>query len=373
MGGDTEARQAGDDIRNCVQEDLETIKKNREDAAKRSLIVGGDFYQKLTDICNGVQVDDIQQDRRDAVVKLSLSDAKLEEITTKLQQETKQVVITDLSVIDEAVDATKEEVEKQLEGLLGVRTRMHLEPTDRNAWWDSVVSLARPEIKYRSEMSATTLGKRFSEARGGLSLVMVAAGMLTGLQAFVDPKTLASLKTVIYSSMIPVLIVGLLWTFVTMKKKNRLTLEKELERLRDGVLSELRKVAGELLRVQGTQISAQLGKVGKQLSAQSADFLKKYETQTRGTREEEQRKAKERNRGIEQRSREKTQQRSELSRLQSSLADIWRLLADWNRSLSSPSAAPTALPAYGSPSQVPASPSRIPAVAPSPSRVLPPG
>lgn len=376
MGGDSETRQLGEDQRARIQEDLETIKKNREDAAKRSLLVGGDFYQRLTDIANSLQVEDIQQDPKDAVVKLSLSDAKLEDVTSRLQQETKQVVMTDLAVIEETVGATKEEAEAQLAKLSGVSTRMHLEPVDRNAWWDAVVSAARPEIKYRSEMAATTLAKRFSEARGGLSMVMVAAGMLTGLQAFVDPKTLASIKTMIYGSMIPVLVIGLLWTFVSVKKKNRMTLEKELERLREGVLAELRKVAGELLRAQGAQISTHLGKVGKQLNTQAGDVLKKHEAQTRGAKDEEQRKAKERNRGIEQRSREKTQMRSEIGRLQSSLADIRRMLADWNRALNAPPGPAGGLPSFGMPSYgAPgySAPAFVPTVAPSPSRVFPPG
>ncbi|MFM2243614.1 MAG: hypothetical protein RLZ97_2470, partial [Verrucomicrobiota bacterium] len=272
--------------------------------------------------------------------------------------------------IDETVTATREELENQLESTLGLRTRLHLDPIDRSAWWDSVVSLARPEIRYRSEMPIVTLGKRFSEARGGLSLVMVAGGLLTGLQAFVDPETLKSIKVGLYALMIPVLVGGLIWTFVSVKKRDRVTLDKELDRLREGVLSELRKVANELLRVQATQISTLLGRISKQLNSQAADLLKKHETQTKGAREEETRKARERNKGIEQRSREKTQQRTELARLRTSIGEIRRSLADWLRGLNTP-ARPALAPAPAA-GAVPPSPSRINTVPPSPSRINPP-
>lgn len=376
--GEGDTRQAGEDIKNRLQDDLEAVKKNREDAAKRALLVDGDLYKSLNKISEGLRVDDIEKTPKETVIKLALSEDKQNEITEALRQEVRAVVMNDLAVIDETVAATREEVEAQLEKTLGLRTRLHIDPIDRTAWWDSVVSMARPEIRYRSEMPVVTFGKRFSEARGGLSLVMVAGGLLTGLQAFVDPETLKSIKTGLYTLMIPVLLGGLVWTFVSVKKKDRLTLEKELDRLREGVLAELRKVSNELLRVQAGQISALLGRISKQLNTQASDLLKKHESQTKGARDEDARRARERNKGIEQRSREKTQQRTELTRLKNSVGDIRRMLGDWLRGLNTP-ARPAPLPAAGgvppSPSRVgsvPPSPSRVAAVPASPSRINPP-
>ena len=371
---DLDSRPLGDDLRNRIQEDLDTIKKNREDAAKRAMLPGGELLTRLTEISDTLQVADIEQDRRDAVIKLSLSDNKLSEITEALQQEVKRGVLGDLAVIDETVDATREETQAQLESALGTRTRLHLDPIDRSAWWDSIVTLARPEIRYRAEMPVITFGKRFSEARGGLSLIMIAAGMLTGLQAFVSKETLQSLRTGLYSLMIPVLLGGLIWTFVSVRKRDRATLQKELDRLREGVLAELRKVAGELLRIQGTQIASLSGRISKQLNGQVADLLKKQDNTARNAREQEAQRARERNRGIEQRSREKSQQRSELSRLRSSVPDIRRMLNDWLRVLTTPATTAPALSVGSSMPAFAAAPpaSWIPTVAPSPSRFVPP-
>jgi len=371
---DPDSRPLGEDLRNRIQEDLDTIKKNREDAAKRAMLPGGELLIRLTEICDTLEVTDIEQDRRDTAIKLSLSDHQLSEITAALQQEVKRVVLGDLSVIDETVDATREEAQAQLESTLGTRTRLHLDPIDRSGWWDSIVTLARPEIRYRAEMPVITFGKRFSEARGGLSLIMIAAGMLTGLQAFVSKETLQSLRTGLYSLMIPVLLGGLIWTFVSVRKRDRTTLQKELDRLREGVLAELRKVAGELLRVQGTQIASLLGRISKQLNAQAGDVLKKHESSARNAREQEAQRARERNRGIEQRSREKSQQRSELSRLKSSVPEIRRMLSDWLRILTTPASAAPALAAGATIPAFASTPSAvwIPTVAPSPSRFIPP-
>jgi hypothetical protein len=364
--GDGDTRQAGEEIKNRLQDDLEAIKKNREDAAKRAMLVDGDLYKSLSLITQGLRIDDIEKTPKETVIKLALSEDKQNEITEALRQEMRGVVMNDLAVIDETVAATREEVERLLENVNGLRTRLHIDPIDRSTWWDSVVNMARPEIRYRSEMPVVTLGKRFSEARGGLSLVMVAGMLLTGLQAFVDAETLKSIKMGIYSFMIPMLIGGLIWTFVSVKKRDRLTLEKELERLREGVLAELRKVANELLRVQAGQISAQIGRISKQINTQAADLLKKHESQTKGALDEDARRARERNKGIEQRSREKTQQRNDLTRLKNSVGEIGRLLGDWIRGLNAP-ARPSTLPA----GYVPPAASRISAVPPSPSRIHP--
>lgn len=371
---DADVKATGDELKNRLQEDLDTIKKNREDNAKRSLLVDGELTKKLSIISQGLRIDDIEQTPRETVVKLALSEDKQSEITESLQREVKAAVLNDISVIEETVTATREVTESQLEAILGLRTRLHLDPIDRNAWWDGVVSMAKPEIRYRAEMPLMTLGKRFSEARGGLSIVMLAGGLLTGLQAFVDQETLKSIKVGIYTAMIPMLIGGLIWTFISVKKKDRLTLEKELDKLREGVLSELRKVAGELLRVQTAQIASLLGRISKQLNTQASDLLKKHENQTKGAREEESRRAKERNKGIEQRTREKTQQRNELSRLKTTVSDIRRMLADWVRAQAAPSPmGASSAPRVGASPGITPSPSRVlPSVAPSPSRVLPP-
>ena len=364
--GDGETRQAGEDIKARLQDDFEAIRKSREEAAKRTQLVDGDLCKSLNLISEGLRVDDIDQSTKETVIKLALSEDKQNEITEALRKEVRALVMNDIAVIEEAVSATREDIESQLEKSVGLRTRLHIDPTDRTAWWESVVGMARPEIRYRSEMPVITFGKRFSEARGGLSVIMVAGGLLTGLQAFVDADTLKSIKTGLYSLMIPMLLGGLIWTFVSVKKRSRITLEKELDRLQDGVLAELRKVSGELLRIQAGQITSLLGRISKQLNTQAADILKKYESQSKGVRDEEARRARERNKGIEQRSREKTQQRAELSRLKTSVGDIQRLLAEWLRGLNSPvKAAPSvggALP----------SPSRVASVPPSPSRILPP-
>ena len=174
--------------------------------------------------------------------------------------------------------------------------------------------------------------------------------------------------------MIPVLLGGLIWTFVSVRKRDRTTLQKELDRLREGVLAELRKVAGELLRVQGTQIASLLGRISKQLNAQAGDVLKKHESSARNAREQEAQRARERNRGIEQRSREKSQQRSELSRLKSSVPEIRRMLSDWLRILTTPASAAPALAAGATIPAFASTPSAvwIPTVAPSPSRFIPP-
>lgn len=362
---DGDLRQQGEEVKRILQDDLDVLKKNREDAAKRSLLVEGDLYKSLNLISDQLRVDDIDQTRKETVIKLALSEDKQNEITEALRQEVRTLVMNDLSVIEETVTATREELEKHLETSLGFRTKLHLDPIDRAAWWESVVSMARPEIRYRSEMPVVTLGKRFSEARGGLSLVMVAGGLLTGLQAFIDAETLKSLKIGLYTLMIPTLIGGLIWTVVSVKKRDRITLEKERDRLRDGVLAELRKVSGELLRVQASQINSLLGRISKQLHTQATDLLKKHESQAKGLRDEEARRARERNKGIETRNREKTQQRTELSRLKNSIAEIQRLLADWLRGLHAPTR-PAPL------SAIAPSPSRIASVPASPSRIFPP-
>jgi hypothetical protein len=364
--GDGETRQAGEEIKARLQDDFEAIKKNREEVAKRTLLVDGDLYKSLHLISEGLRVDDIDQSRKETVIKLALSEDKQNEITEALRKEVRALVMNDISVIDEAISATREDIESQLEKNVGVSTRLHIDPTDRTAWWESVVSMARPEIRYRSEMPVLTFAKRFSEARGGLSLIMVAGGLLTGLQTFVDAETLKSIKLALYSLMIPMLLGGLIWTFVSVKKRSRITLQKELDRLQDGVLAELRKVSGELLRVQASQIASLLTRTSKQLNTQAADILKKTESQTKGVREEEARRARERNKGIEQRSREKTQQRAELARLKTSAGEIQRLLADWLRGLNMPA---RVTPTFDGLSP---SPSRLASVPPSPSRILPP-
>ena len=48
--------------------------------------------------------------------------------------------------------------------------------------------------------------------------------------------------------LLPVFIWGLVWTFVSFKKGKQHLLDKEMEKLRDGIFQELRKVLADIIR-----------------------------------------------------------------------------------------------------------------------------
>lgn len=328
--GQPELRKAAETIRTRFTDELESLLKAAEREAKAALQADGEANRQLRAAAASVTVDDIDQAEGDSTIKLSLAPAAASRLTTAVLALARQRLAADFRQIAEGLECSVRDAKCAIETATGARPSISVELPDEGALWKTVSSLARPEIRYRGEMPRATLGARFSAARQVIMGMMILGTILGGAVVLTgDQSGGQNLRTTLAAFMIPMLVVGFLWTYVSFRKRETLTLEKEVEKLQDGVLSELRRVLQDLHREQMTLLNGDLQKAQRAVQQQLEGTFEKIDKQRQREAEEARRRATEQSRSMDQRIARMRQFTGQLTTLQSNLKEAERVRAQW--------------------------------------------
>lgn len=333
MGGDAVAnqRQGFERCRDRLQDDLAALRRDREQHLKGIQRVGGEVDRFIKQEVAALDFDDLRQDVAGPNLQLSLDAETHQRLQQAVERAARRHTVEGLRVLDEGLRATIAEIERRLAEIGGHRQHLDLTPLDPNTLWDKVVSAARPEIRYRGEMQRTTFFSRLSAARRSIMGVMMLGMILGGVGTLLGSGS--SLRTWLYAAMLPLFLIGFLWTYVSGGRQEALRLTKELERLRDGVGQELKRVMAEVLREVQTGYADWLQDTGKQLAKQLEQRMRAFEEEQRSGQERQRQQQQERNRNLDQLDRGLQRHQQELVRVGKELQEADRILRDWSREL----------------------------------------
>ncbi len=328
--GSPELRKAADSIRTKFTEELDSLLKAAERDAKAAFQADGETNRQLREASASVTVDDIDQTEGEVTIKLSLAPAATTRLTAAVLGLARQRLATDLRQLSEGVTCSVGDAKRAIETATGARPAVSLELPDEQSLWETISSLARPEIRYRGEMPRATLGARFNAARQIIMGMMILGTILGGAVMLTgDQSSGQGVRTYLAAFMIPMLFIGFLWTYVSFRKRETLTLEKEVEKLQDGVLSELRRVLQDLHREQMTLLNGTLQKAQRAVQSQLEGTFEKLDKQRQRDAEETRRRQTEQSRSMDQRIARMRQFAGQLVTLQSNLKEAERVRATW--------------------------------------------
>lgn len=323
-------RKSSEAIRTRFGEELDSLVKAAERDAKSALQADGETNRQLREATASMSVDDIDQVEGDSAIKLSLAPAASARLTTSVLALARQRLATDYRQVADGVECSVRDAKRAIETATGARPAIAVELPDEAALWETISNLARPEIRYRGEMPRATLGARFNAARQVIMGMMILGTILGGAVVLTGDQTGGQgLRTTLAALMIPMLVIGFLWTYVSFRKREARTLEKELEKLQDGVLSELRRVLQDLHREQMSLLNATLQKAQRAVQQQLENAVEKLDKQRQRDAEEARKRSTEQSRSMEQRLTRLRQFAGQLTTLQSNLKEAERVRAQW--------------------------------------------
>jgi hypothetical protein len=323
-------RKSAEGIRTRFQEEVDSVVKAAEREAKVSLAPDGDANRQLRTAVQALNVDDIEQTMGEAVIKLTLAPATAARLTETVLGLARQRLSADLRQLQEGVECSVRDAKRAIETATGARPVLSVDLPEEGALWETIANVSRPEVRYRGEMPRPTLATRFNAARGTIMGLMIAGTILGGVVTLTgDQSGGQGLRTTLAAFMLPLLIIGFLWTYVSFRKKEALLLEKEVEKLQDGVLAELRRVLQELHREQMGLVNTSLQKAQRAVQSQLDDAFGKIEKQRQRDQDDARRRSSEQQRSMDQRISRMRQFTGQISTLQSKLGEAERLRAQW--------------------------------------------
>jgi hypothetical protein len=325
-----ELRRTADAIRTRFSEEIDSLLKAAERDAKASLQADGEANQSLRAACASLSVDDIEQVEGEVAIKLSLAPAAAERLTAAVLGLARQRLSADLRQIREGLDCSVRDAKRAIETAIGARPAASVDLPEETVLWENISALARPEIRYRGELPRATLGARFNAARQVIMGLLILGTIFGGVTVLTgDESGGQGLRTYLAAFMVPMLIIGFLWTYVSFRRKERVALEKEVEKLQDGVLAELRRVLQDLHREQMGIIGGAVQKSARAVQQQLDGTFEKLDKQRQREAEDLRRRQAEQQRSIDQRTARMRQFAGQLATLQSALKDAERTRARW--------------------------------------------
>ncbi|WP_146209345.1 hypothetical protein [Coraliomargarita sinensis] len=325
-------RRSAEDLRSRISDEYDSIRQSLEQEAKRQLSPQGEIYLALRNEVDRFEADDIEQTMAGSKIKLRINDETRADYTQLITRLGKQRIQADIQLLGEGIGLSVQSVEKDLEEMTGFRTKLSLDPIDERQIWDSTEAIARPEIKYRGDMDKPTLMKRFQSARQGIMGLMMMGMVFTGISAISGGSSGGggtSFRSYLYAAMLPLLVLGFFYTYISFRKKEAETLDREVERFHEGLFSELRRIMSDVLRQEQNLLGQHYQKQSKKAQKQIAEALERADNLQNQQLNEIKRKSADQQRQIDQRSlvlKDSIRQSEKLSNEKRSLD---RLKAEW--------------------------------------------
>jgi hypothetical protein len=330
----TDSRKTAEQIRNRFTEELENLARANERDTKAALGPDGDINRRLLGGAQAITSDDIEQTTTDTAVKLTLASQVSHRLSELLSEIGQQRLAAALQQLSEGLECSLRDAEKSLETATGMRHKLAFALPDETELSMMLGQVTRPELRYRSEMPRATLGSRFNAARQGIMGLMILGTIAAGATALTgESGGGSSIRTTIAAFMLPLLVIGFLWTYVSFRKKEQQTLEKEVEKLHDGVHAELRRLVQDLLREQHGVLSQALQKISRQVQQQVEGIFTQSEQQRARDADQQRKRGADQQRSLEQRLERLRDFHRQFGTLQSRLPELRKTqsawLADW--------------------------------------------
>lgn len=331
-------RRTSEALRTKLADEVENLLRANERDTKALLGPDGEINRRLLAGAQSITADDIEQTPTDLAIKLTLSENVSHRLADLVGQVTRTRFEAGLQQLTEGLDCSLRDAERGLETATGLRHKLTAEVPDETDLLATLGQVTRPEIRYRSEMARTTLGTRFNAARQSIMGLMIIGTLGAGFFALTGESSGASFRTTLGGLMVPLLIIGFLWTYVSFRKKDQSTLDKEVDRLHEGVHAELRRLVQDLFRDQQAALTQALQKACRGAQQQIEGIFAQTEQQRARDAEQQRKRGAEQQRSLEQRADRLRECQRQFASLQSRLPELRKTqqawLTDWNKRFS---------------------------------------
>lgn len=329
-----ELREHTETVRTAVASDIAALRRDREQNARQALRVEGDAWRAVELAASSLSEQDILRTKRGSLDDLSLRPETLARLQALLETAAKRLLAVDLELVRDSLSATCEQAAAAMTRITSTGHTLAPPAIDPARLWESLTAIVRPEIRYRGEIARATFFSRLSAARRQIMVISMLAMMLGGTaRLFAGAEQSQTLRNLLYASMLPLLVIGILWTYVRGNRDESERMAKEVERLRETVGTECRRLMSELQREKGVVLMQLLGDAERTLGGETERVLSAWDESRRGERERERSMQQVRNRNLEQRLKEIQRGRGDIERLHRETRELDRVFRDWSSDL----------------------------------------
>lgn len=237
---------------------------------------------------DAIEFSNLSTEESHSIIKLTLDDMTLSGLRQTLLSEAKGQIKRYHQQTEDNLHAIHGGINERLQAL-AVPTLPSFGVGDRRELYDALDQRLEVTLNYRGEMPKRTFWTRLGESRKlimGISLSTMVLGGIAKAGWGIDLRQSIMLFAPI------ILIGGFIYTFIQWPKEDAEKLEKELDRVRDGLKGELRRITSDIQRFVQQQtfelLDQQKREFGKAIQATVQQFQDEQKKNVENERQKQQ-------------------------------------------------------------------------------------
>jgi len=268
--GSTERHQ-WEDIRNNINDELSRLNKKVQELGKKSLLPESEINKELQHFVNRLTISDLNQEPGHKTIKLTVKDCFLDDLKQQLKVILKKQFKGEMRTLSQTMQKQQQHLEQQTKQLTGQPQIFAINSPDENEIWQSLKAQLQVSIRYRGEMPKRGFVARLSDGRKAIMGISMMAMVIGGVFKAVWGVDFRSMIMLIA----PLIFIGaIVYSYVVWPKEDAERFAKELDRIQDGLSTEIKRLLNELQRDKQS-------KVAEHIEAQKKSILRHLETLNR--------------------------------------------------------------------------------------------
>lgn len=200
--------------------------------------------QMLERFLQSLSEQDLEREEGHKSVKLTVSEDFVRKLLDVTSKGVRKDFERDINALHQQARELKLSMENRVSALAGEPQNLPELDFDRKAIWSSVENMFNVRLRYRGEMPKRGFWQRLKEGRqGAMSFMMIIGmlGMMFGATTLRENPLVGLILFLVFFG-------SIIYSFIGWRKDDEDRIAKELDKLRDGVISEVHRLVSEVQR-----------------------------------------------------------------------------------------------------------------------------
>ncbi len=299
-----------DDLRRALDQISET---NRDATLPQGAIVQG-----CKQVIDAVSADDIEFEETPTNLILRLRQEALDSLSRNCGDLLRQRLQADIASLRTSLKEIEAQINQMILQFSGTPVSLNLTLPEEGDVWRRMTEMISLEIRYRGEMPKRSFFNRISEGRRPVFMILMAGSMVGSAFGFnVRTRPLMMVFLVIF-------LIGFAYTFISWRKQDGARMDKELERVRESLSAELKRLVADVQREKLTRIHAHFDELRRDVERRLDTYMRDVQKSETDRGLDERKESRTKQRTVEQRIRELSSLGAQLSKLLVSSGEIER-------------------------------------------------
>ncbi len=237
-------------VRTDLMDETGRLIEGIKEINQKAILPKGKMIERMREEIAQLEAADLRQEATYSAVRLTVDERFLRRVADAAKEVLKSQFREDMILLRDGFELLNQRLSAKLSELRGAPVTLELPLPDEKSIWDVLRELIGVEIRYHGEMPKRGFFHRLGEGRQKVFMILMFFTLFGGVFG------LSRTAKWVGWLMIGLFIGGVIYTFFSWRHEDREKMEKELERVKEALQDEVKRLFGETQREKIARILA---------------------------------------------------------------------------------------------------------------------